>query len=140
MEPTELDKAYFAGILDGEGYLLLNMGRDGNVHARVGVANNAIVLHEWIKERWGGTAILARGRKCTNTIWNDKASIERILSDVFHLLVIKKKDAELLLYFLSGSNGPGKKHSHTIDYRIDTMILLERERAKRNLKGEDYAS
>lgn len=59
--PEELDRAYIAGILDGEGSLTIRQQPNGSVHFHVTIVNTYLPMLERIKSFYGGS-IHARKR------------------------------------------------------------------------------
>ena len=97
------EKAYMAGIIDGEGTVTLT-----RVHAnempspRLSIANNNLRLLKWIKEKTGSGFIIKRtkrepqhGNQYVLDI-SDNAAL-KLLAELKEYLIIKKPHAELLV-------------------------------------------
>lgn len=103
----ETERAYLAGIIDGEGCLRFSkFSNKGHpcFHVSVEIANTSKLLLAWLDERMPGAAYHTP-RKHKNPKWRDcyawkvagnrKALI--LLRELLPYLVIKKQQAELLL-------------------------------------------
>ncbi len=98
---TEIEKAYIAGIIDGEGSIgLWRHRKNETATPNVSVANNSLELLQWIKFRVGGTIISKKKRKTHHnysyawSVRQDRAI--RLLNEIKEFLIIKKKQAELI--------------------------------------------
>jgi hypothetical protein len=129
MKPNDFDKAYLAGIIDGEGYITLRLNGQGAFTCRVNVANNSVALHAWIQERWGQSITNQpnKGSRCIKTEWNGKEKITNVLLDVMPYLIIKRKQAEIVLEYYSGANGSGKPHAFPKDRLFELVNEMENE-------------
>jgi len=98
----EAEKAYLAGIIDGEGTVTLARNRKNETPSpSVTVANNNLELLEWIKGLVGGTIISKKKHKAHHSdsyAWamrSDKAI--QLLKDVRQYLIVKKPQADLII-------------------------------------------
>ena len=101
MNPQE--KAYMAGIIDGEGTVTLSRAHANEMPApKVSVANNSLQLLNWIKDKAGSGVIIKRTkREPQHGIQyvidiSDNAALT-LLAEIKEYLMIKKSHAELLL-------------------------------------------
>ena len=123
---SEVDRAYLAGIIDGEGCIHLGKrevahpvrwsgrGRkptswarfDGKVH----VVNTDMRLLEWLHARWPGRFITSRppspnqkgGVRCKPShalYWGSRLA-KPVLEEALPFLVLKREQAEILLAFI----------------------------------------
>jgi len=100
---TSEEKAYIAGIIDGEGTVTLSRAHVEELPApKVSVANNSLELLKWIKEKVGSGVIIKRSRREPQhkdhyvlDISNNWAL--NLLVEVKKYLIIKKPHAELLV-------------------------------------------
>ncbi len=97
----EVEKAYLAGIIDGEGTVtLMKHHKNETPTPYVSVANNNLGLLQWIKNRIGGTICSKKKRLPHHNdsyVWSarqDRAI--RLLNDVKSYLIIKKPQADLI--------------------------------------------
>ncbi len=97
----EVEKAYLAGIVDGEGTVTLTkFHKNETPTPNVSVANNNLELLKWIKIRLGGSIISKRNRKPHHnasyawSIKQDRAI--RLLNEIKQYLIIKKPQADLI--------------------------------------------
>ncbi len=98
----EVEKAYLAGIIDGEGTVTLQKHhRNETPQPCVSVANNSFELLQWIKLRIGGVIVSKKKRKPHHndsyawSIRQDKAI--RFLNEIKQYLIIKKPQADLIV-------------------------------------------
>lgn len=98
----EVEKAYLAGIIDGEGTVTLAKNHKGETPSpKVAVSNNKLELLEWIKKRAGGVIVSKRKNKPyhgNSYVWylrQNKAL--SLLNDLKNFLIIKRLHAELIL-------------------------------------------
>jgi len=100
---TSEEKAYIAGIIDGEGTVTLSRAHVEELPApKVSVANNSLELLKWIRGKVGTGVIVKRSRREPHhkdqyvlDISNNWAL--NLLMDVKEYLIIKKPHAELLI-------------------------------------------
>jgi hypothetical protein len=98
----EVIKAYLAGIVDGEGTITLTKHHKNETPAPlVSVSNNDLQLLRWIQGKVGGVITSKRKNKphhSNSYVWclrQDKALW--LLSKIKHYLIVKRKQAELIL-------------------------------------------
>ena len=97
----EVEKAYIAGIIDGEGTVtLMKHHKNETPIPFVGIANNNYELLKWIKVLAGGN-ICAKKKRLPHhndsyalNIRHDRAL--RFLNEIKKYLIIKKPQAELI--------------------------------------------
>lgn len=140
MNLSETERAYLAGILDGEGHMSIQIGNgisDKCFPARVSVANNVPLIHDWLRERFGGvTQKMNGGRgRCSQTRWTNKPAIVKILEAALPYLIIKKRQAELMLTFMSSVDKPGGRNALPYEERLELVTLLTEERNKYSARG-----
>jgi hypothetical protein len=95
------ERAYIAGIVDGEGTITLTRKHRNNIHSpEITVANTDLRLLEWLKERLGGL-IKKKVRKLpqhsqayTWIITNNRAI--GVMNEIQEFLIIKRKHSELI--------------------------------------------
>ena len=98
---NQVEKAYLAGIVDGEGTVTLSRHHKNETPAPcVSVANNDLRLLKWIKNRVGGVIVTKKKYKIHHndsyawSIRQDRAI--RFLKEIKQYLIIKKQQAELI--------------------------------------------
>lgn len=111
---TDVEWAYIAGIIDGEGYLRIEkrIARDkrgSSGYTRVyllpyiGVSNTDEELMKWLHKRLGGSYIrngmTTRQRPMYNLIINTVGRVYPVLQQVMPYLIIKRRHAEVLQAF-----------------------------------------
>lgn len=112
---TELEKAYLAGLLDGEGHIGVTLSKPrGNgewrTHAlQVTLANTHIETLAWVKSVWGGT-LHTRTQPCQrvpigNSQWTSAAAAS-LLKEILPYLRVKRSQALLGLQFAEMAQGP----------------------------------
>lgn len=128
---VELEKAYVAGIVDGEGTVtLMKHHKNETPIPYVSVANNNLQLLQWIKHRCGG--LIASKKKYQphhgdSYVWSvrhDRAL--RFLKEIVKYLIVKKPQAALILSkYKSVTHRAGK---YTPKMLSDKMKLVARIR------------
>jgi hypothetical protein len=99
---VELEKAYIAGIVDGEGTVTLAKHHKNETPIPfVSVANNNLKLLQWIKHRFGGLIASKKKYKPQHNdsfVWSvrhDRAL--SFLKGIVKYLIVKKPQATLIL-------------------------------------------
>ncbi|MBF0484500.1 MAG: LAGLIDADG family homing endonuclease [Candidatus Omnitrophica bacterium] len=97
----EVEKAYIAGIIDGEGTVSLNRRRKNETHTpNVSIANNNLVMLQWIQSKAGGLICSKKKRLAHHnnsyawSVRQDRAI--DFLNEIKKYLIIKKQQAELI--------------------------------------------
>src|SRR6516164_6011888 len=101
IEITETDRAYLAGILDGEGSFSIRITATGGFTARMDVGNKDLRLHEWLREKFEG-ADAGSDRGCLRTRWSNKKAMTKVLEAALPYLIIKREEAEIMAEWLRG--------------------------------------
>lgn len=101
---TEIEKAYIAGILDGEGSIMLTtLHKNQTPSPVVAIASTDKELLDWLKEKIGGSICIKPPRKETHNVsWDWKIAHNlalEFLKDILPYMRIQRKirRAELLL-------------------------------------------
>ncbi len=100
---TSEEKAYIAGIIDGEGTVTLSRAHVEELPApKLSVANNSLELLKWIREKVGSGVIIKRSKREPQHKDHYVLDISNnwaldLLMDVKEYLIIKKPHAELLI-------------------------------------------
>ncbi len=127
---NEVDLAYAAGILDGEGSICLTRNRVGRWPSpQVAVASNDRELLEWLRAQFGGSISVKKPRRSTHQISYDWKLTDqnalRFLQLVRPFLRIERKiaRADLLLEgYLSVTPRNGR---YTVDMAKQKQALIE---------------
>ena len=114
-QTTEMEKAYLAGILDGEGYVTITRQKTSGrfyYRANVQVSNTRFALLKWLKDRWGGQIFpdghAYRNRRNNAMCWKwnlECLMAKKALQDALPYLVLKEEQALSVLAF------PGRSRS-----------------------------
>jgi len=142
---TDMERAYLAGIIDGEGCISLNRrevphparwsgrGRKPTTWARfegrLHVANTDMRLLDWLNDRWPARfsvnhppspnqAAGMRCKPCHTIYWNSRHA-EEPLRAALPFLVLKREQAEILLAFIATLGNRGTPLS------VDTYLKRE---------------
>ena len=98
----EIEKAYLAGIVDGEGTVTLTRRQKNQTPApNVSVSNSSLPMLKWIKKRFGGHISTKKTYKSHHRqtyVWAvsyDNAI--RLLGQIEEYLIIKKPQAKLII-------------------------------------------
>lgn len=105
---TETERAYLAGLIDGEGTISILKTVNGkgceNFIASVEVSNTDIRMIRWMKEKFGGNVILSNKKRSREGKWRPLYrivyrghNVEKILNLVVPYLQLKSRNAELAL-------------------------------------------
>jgi len=157
MPLTATEKAYLAGIMDGEGSITFvkhhrNRSRGRYIYPLTRIANTSEALIAWIKDRvpYGATHTVNRPDRRSKLVhhiaWAGKDAVA-ILSDLLPYLVIKRDQAELVLRTNQLNTGAaeaaGGKFGHGRE--LPEWLLVERlsafeEIQRLNRKGWSHAS
>lgn len=110
-QPTELDCAYAAGIVDGEGNIsirkkALRKGRRmRDIHTEIIITMTDRPVLAWLQERWGG-GILKQNRSEKHAHWQDiyrwnlySARAATFLKSILPYMIAKRPQAELGIEF-----------------------------------------
>lgn len=137
MDISETDRAYLAGILDGEGNLNL-ICTERCFQVNVFVANNAPEIHKWLSEKFGGMTrdSYTSRTKCMRTEWNNRQAIKTLLEAAYPYLLIKRLEAGILLLYVNGSNGRGQAHDLSEEKILELAMLMKIEHWKRRTEKE----
>lgn len=110
---TQVQAAYIAGIIDGEGYIGIQRGTKGTYHLRVAVTSVSEELMNWLQEKTGfGTIAFAdlhhRGRQNTYSwrVFGGEALL--LLKLVAAYLLIKKAQAAIAMRFQENTHLRGE--------------------------------
>jgi hypothetical protein len=105
---TEAEKAYAAGLFDGEGSIIIDKPRRGKGHTlMVTLAMREPAAVTWLQERWPGSLRPATRRPKTGEAficwyWRRYTSAAAaFLSDILPYLLVKLTQAELAIEFQS---------------------------------------
>ena len=112
-ELSEVDAAYIAGFLDGEGSIMI-IGRSDAFMIRISFANTKRNVLEWIRERTGVGNITEKSRDNPNhatsyiLLINSNAAFT-LLQKISKYLIIKKIQSELAIDFFGKLRTPRLK-------------------------------
>lgn len=108
-EPNTADLAYFAGLFDGEGCILIQSHYKYKLYKReayqlkIMVSNTYLPTLEWVKHIWGfGSISLTKGKKGQKVQgqWYTGANLAAyVLKLISPYLQIKKQEAEIAITF-----------------------------------------
>ena len=103
---TETEKAYIAGIIDGEGSIMLQrIHKNENPSPCVSITSTTLELLEWVKNTVGKGRIISKKnyniekhKDCYSYVLRRNNAIQ-LLNDIYPYLIIntKKKRAELII-------------------------------------------
>ena len=139
---TELEKAYAAGLFDGEGCIMIDKPRRGKGHTLViTLAMRESVAVAWLRERWPGsfrpTTKRPKEREAfTCWYWRRYTSAAAaFLSDILPYLLTKQTQAQLAIKFQSHKSFKfGRRLSDdvlSLDESYRTRLLALREELRR---------
>lgn len=145
MHVTIRDKAYTAGILDGEGSIQINPSKSQGKHKfwclTVQISSNNKALMYWLKNLWkiGNVTIWkARGSKKNRKSYNWRLysyKAKRLLEEIRPYLIIKKEHTKLALEFGKYVNIKGFRLSKTTIKKRNQITKKMRTLNLENGKG-----
>ena len=148
MPLTEAEKAYAAGIVDGEGCVRLASRAKKYVTPSVQVSNTRFDLLQWLKERWGGSVYFCkepRTNRKPHGVWSvcGQKAIS-FLRDVQPFLLIKNEQAQIILslprWYVSERDALGRIKGTLTDERIAENVRLLDEIRILNKRGATHAA
>lgn len=144
---SDLDKAYFGGLFDGEGCVRVNKNKNRTLNSgSVDVAINMTDAEPLCKlyAEYGGTLTVRKNYhkkfKCFDLYcWRVRANnLERFLEDILPFSRVKKKQIELALAFRKIINSKTSKFSNKIS-EVDSkarIYLLNKITEEKYIKEE----
>lgn len=128
------DRIYYAGLIDGEGYLFLCVGSrvKSKIYIRAGIkvamVDGAGIL-ERAKELWGGYLKERRARSVrhrnTKEWIIDGSNLDKLLPQIIPYLRLKKQQAEILVEFRSMVSKNNMVGEHIQNFRLHLMDGLK---------------
>jgi hypothetical protein len=132
---TEAERAYLAGIIDGEGSIMANIRQRGGCvwfELRLNIANADRALIEWVAERWPGrVSVIDRSRYGQRDQHRWDANNRKVIApllDAFPYLVVKREQAELALELAHGQRNHGRR-GYPPEIKARRIEICERMRA-----------
>jgi len=101
---SNTDKAYIAGIMDGEGcFNMIKNPKRNSIHsARIMVVNTEMSMLSFLKDRYGGFVIESKSKMQKRYRWMwvlSNSNIDKFLHDILPYLVVKKEQAKIMIKF-----------------------------------------
>ena len=100
----ETEKAYLAGLIDGEGCITLTVSKKGQLpQPQLSISNKNLEVLRWVRQQTGyGSLITKKPYKANHSItyaWqiNCVGRVTQVLSSVCKYLIIKKRHAKLIM-------------------------------------------
>jgi hypothetical protein len=136
---TEVEKAYFAGIFDGEGTIGYYQRKRGYYQIQLAITNTDFGLLTWIQSvvPYGFTRVRESRRDHPSRLpqweWTltAKAEAHEVLTELRPYLRVKGRQADVLLSLLDGESMTRQRTSPAIDLRRQTAVI-ELKRLKRD--------
>jgi len=126
MNWTEVQLAYLAGIIDGEGTFYIYVGKNGRkFNSRIYVVNTNEEIINWLKATFGGLVYSRTSPK--NPLWKrkfewilDKKAQDIVCVKILPYLIIKKKHAEVMIEFRKSFTQQSYQHisEETLAFRF----------------------
>jgi len=127
------EKAYIAGIIDGEGTVTLSRAHANETPApKVSVANNNLQLLQWIKSKVGSGIIIRRSKRKVQhgtqyvlDIYNDAAL--DLLNEVREYLIVKRPHAGLLVdRYKAVTSRNGRYTARLLAEKMELVLKIRR--------------
>lgn len=130
--PTEPERAYLAGIIDGEGCISACQSTGRGFTLYVDVTNTDRRLIDWVAARWPGSTYTTdrsrRGQKDVHRWMAQNAiRVALVLEAALPYLVIKREQAEIALTLAGMRRNPGRA-GYTAGERARMRELYDRLR------------
>ena len=100
----KVEKAYLAGLIDGEGTITLTVCNKGQLpQPQLSISNNNLNVLEWVKQKVSCGCIVKKNPKKPNHrisyTWqvNRAGRVLSILNEIRDFLIIKKPQSDLIL-------------------------------------------
>ena len=137
MDLTETEKAYLAGLFDGEGSVGYYLKTKANYHVAIAqISNCSPEIMEWLKAKIPfGSIAVTNNRKCNYTCWswicNSRLQLREFLQMIRPYLVFKGKQVDLLFSLWDAEQEMGCKSGvklspETLELRNLTVVQLKR--------------
>lgn len=130
MQRLRTKLAYLAGIIDGEGCISIakckqKEYRDKFFYSlRIQVVNTNAEVIDWIGRIFGASITIKKHKNYTNigyyACWRGSKAVDMLVS-VFPYLIIKKKQARVILKYWPKSKGINPKLRDKIHYKIKEL-------------------
>jgi hypothetical protein len=140
MSLTKVDKAYIAGIVDGEGSIGLWRHHKNETHSpNVTIANNNLDLLKWIQLRVGGVIVSKKKRQihhANSYAWSlrmDKAI--SFLNEIKVYLIVKKQQADLITTEYKKVTHRSGKYTSEMLAKKEELVAKIRKLNKRQVKS-----
>lgn len=130
---TEADRAYLAGIIDGEGSIMAHHHKSsGAWMVIVTVANTDLRLIDWLDARWHASVCRQRpgtgGHKDCYAWTVTNRRVVPVLEAALPYLVLKREHAEIALRWSAECRNPGRRgYPPEIKADRERMMLRIRE-------------
>uniref|UniRef100_A0A6M3IGM2 Putative HNH homing endonuclease n=1 Tax=viral metagenome TaxID=1070528 RepID=A0A6M3IGM2_9ZZZZ len=118
---TETQKAYLAGLIDGEGCILITAPRTKGEkgwyghYLTVTVANTNVPVLAWVKSLWKGYLLMRNQPKqrvpVGNLRWTSLQAAQ-VLKDIRQYLIVKAAQADLAILFAESIEDKGSRINH----------------------------
>ncbi len=140
---NEVEKAYIAGIVDGEGSIGLWRHHKNETHTpNVIIANNSLPLLKWIQSRAGGCIVSKKKRQEHHgdsyawSIRQDRAI--SFLNDIKSYLIVKRQQADLITGEYKAVTHRAGKYTPEMLIKKEALVAKIRvlnKRIKRQMNG-----
>jgi len=122
---SEVEWAYLAGLIDGEGSIRIEKGSSPHHHSpttpTVALTNTSSKMIDWVVLKFGGHLYRKTNRTCWDVYWLGKSVIP-ILEGVLPYLTAKKDQAEVVLAYRKLVGKAGQRISSSDLAKRDIMI------------------
>jgi intein/homing endonuclease len=126
---TEVEKAYIAGFIDGDGSININLNHGRNVQPRVAIYQNKLDILEYIQSLYRGNIYKINSKGYWQLIICKYDDCRFILEDIFPYLRVKSVQASLALqifdYKLKFRKEKNWKRGENSPYKENELILAK---------------
>lgn len=134
MKPPIHERAYLAGLIDGEGSIQARWRPKAQSYETiVSVSNTDRAMIDWIRERWPGHVLVNRHVSGPShhkdvLVWRvQSARAVAVIEDVVEFLITKRERADVLLALAATTRQPGRR-GYTPEEHAARQAMCDRMR------------
>jgi len=137
---SEQNKAYIAGIIDGEGCIHLGYNSNKQFYSALSVEMGNKIVPYYLKRKVGGNVTFRKrkDRKITMYCWSLSGNKSgKIINDIYKYLLLKKQEANLYLKFQSTIRNGNNQYKGFLTDKIKKRrfkLIRKLKKEKRNEK------
>jgi hypothetical protein len=139
LELSDIETAYLAGIIDGEGSIHICRPKRGGLYPRIGISNTSKNLIKWLHKKIGSGCIhifhaTETHRICYYLTIEKVEIVKEILERILPYLIVKQNHAETMLEFIN-LRQQHEVHNTCYTERELTLYFELKKLNRRRIKG-----